>query len=112
MTTIEIPIRTYSLQNMRWHWAKKASFAKQQRKDAFLAARAAGVRSAPNGAFVVRMVRIGKRRLDKDNLASSWKHVQDGIAAAMGIDDGDERIDWQYDQQIGKAYSVIITIGA
>ena len=112
MTTIELPIRTYSLPNMRWHWARKATYAKQQRQEVFLAVRAAGIRSAPDGAFVVRLVRIGKRRLDKDNLAASWKHIQDSVALAMGIDDGDPRIDWQYDQQIGKAYSVIITIGA
>jgi len=52
------------------------------------------------------------RRMDSDGLAISFKGVRDGLAVAMGIDDGDERIEWQYDQQIGKEYSVSITIGA
>lgn len=112
MTTIEIPIRTWNTANCRWHWAKRAKYAKQCRLAAFTSARAAGVRSAPEGRFTVRLVRIGKRRMDSDGLAISFKGVRDGLAVAMGIDDGDERINWQYDQQIGKAYSVSITIGA
>lgn len=112
MTTIEIPIRTYNTANMRWHWAVKAKYAKQCRLAAFTAARLQGIRSAPDGRFTVRLVRIGKRRMDSDGLAISFKGVRDGLAAAMGIDDGDERIDWQYGQQIGKEYSVSITIGA
>ena len=110
MTVIEIPIRTYNTANCRWHWAKKAKYAKQHRQEAFIAARSAGVRAAPSGAFVVRLVRIGKRRMDTDGLAISFKGIRDGIASAMGIDDGDPRIDWQYSQEIGKAYSVKITI--
>jgi hypothetical protein len=112
MTTIEIPIRTWNTANCRWHWAKKAKIAKEQRLAGFTAARLQGIRTAPAGAFVVRLVRVGKRRMDSDGLAISFKAVRDGIAAAMGIDDGDPRITWQYDQEIGKAYSVKITIGA
>lgn len=95
---------------MRWHWAKKAKIAKEQRLLTFAESRLKGVNKAPAGAFTVRLVRIGKRRLDSDNLAASFKHVQDGLAVAMGIDDGDPRINWQYSQEIGKAYGVIITI--
>lgn len=112
MNTIEIPLRTWNTANCRWHWAKRAKYAKQCRTAAFMAARLQGIREPPNGAFVVRLVRIGKRRMDSDGLAISFKGVRDGIAAAMGIDDGDPRITWQYDQAIGKAYSVQITIGA
>jgi len=38
-------------------------------------------------------------RMDSDNLAGSMKAVRDGIADALGIDDGDERLTWKYDQQ-------------
>lgn len=112
MKTIQLHIRTYNTANMRWHWAVKAKYAKQCRQAAFLAVRCNGIKEPPNGAFVVRLVRFGKRRMDSDGLAISFKAVRDGIAAAMGIDDGDQRIDWQYSQEIGKTYSVTITIGA
>jgi hypothetical protein len=112
MTTFILPIRTYNTANCRWHWAKRAKYAKQCRTHAFLATRCNGISKPPSGAFAVRLVRIGKRRMDSDGLAISFKGVRDGIAAAMGIDDGDPRIEWQYGQEIGKEYSVQITIGA
>ena len=37
----------------------------------------------------VTLTRLGGRKLDPDNLANSFKHVQDGVAAWLGIDDGD-----------------------
>lgn len=107
---IEIPIRTYNTANCRWHWAKKAKYAKECRRTAYFAAKMIGISQAPAGAFMVRLVRIGKKRMDSDGLAISFKGIRDGLAAAMGIDDGDQRIDWQYSQQIGKAYGVIIII--
>jgi hypothetical protein len=112
MNTIELPIRTYNTANCRWHWAQKAKYAKQCRSHAFLAVRCAGISKPPEGAFVVRLVRIGKKRMDTDGLAISFKGIRDGIAAAMGVDDGNLRITWQYEQEIGKQYAVKITIGA
>jgi hypothetical protein len=40
--------------------------------------------------------------LDSDNLPVSMKHVRDGIADAMGVDDRDERVTWEYAQERGK----------
>lgn len=76
-----------------------------------MTAKAAGLLAAPDGAFVVRLVRIGKRRMDSDGLAISFKGIRDGLADAMGLDDGDPRIDWQYGQEIGKEYGVLVIIG-
>ena len=45
------------------------------------------------------MTRCAPRRLDSDNLASACKNARDGIAAALGVDDGDERIEWRYEQE-------------
>lgn len=57
-------------------------------------------------ACIVTLIRIGGRRLDPDNLATSFKPLQDAIAETLGIDDGDSRIEWQYRQiQRGKAES-------
>jgi hypothetical protein len=43
------------------------------------------------------MTRIAPRGLDDDNLAASFKGVQDGIAWALGIDD--RKIKWTYEQR-------------
>lgn len=110
MIELSLPLRTYNTANCRWHWAKKAKYAKDCRQAAFFLAKQHGISQAPVGAFVVRLVRIGKKRMDSDGLAISFKGIRDGLAQAMGIDDGDLRIDWQYSQEIGKNYGVKITI--
>lgn len=53
---------------------------------------------------VVTLTRVGPRKLDKDNLSGSFKHVQDEIARKLSVDDGDEsKVMWQYRQEpIGK----------
>jgi hypothetical protein len=38
------------------------------------------------------------RRLDPDNLAGALKPLQDAVAGWLGIDDGDERLRWEYGQ--------------
>ena len=52
---------------------------------------------------VITITRIGPRKLDSDNLAGSAKHVRDGVADWLGIDDGDERLTWEYAQRSGGA---------
>jgi hypothetical protein len=46
----------------------------------------------------VLIVRYGRRTLDDDNLATSYKNFRDELAAQLGIDDGDPRIKFSYDQ--------------
>jgi hypothetical protein len=38
------------------------------------------------------------RRVDLDNLAGALKPLQDAVAGWLGIDDGDERLRWEYGQ--------------
>ena len=101
---IEIPVRLVSLLNSREHHMARARRAKQQRSLARLQTIARLCRSplwarVANGCgLVVTITRIGPRELDDDNLAGSAKHVRDGIADALGIDDGDKRIVWRYRQ--------------
>lgn len=101
---IEIPVRLVSLLNSREHHMARARRAKQQRSLARLQTIARLCRSplwarVANGCgIVVTITRIGPRELDDDNLAGSAKHVRDGIADALGIDDGDKRIVWRYRQ--------------
>jgi len=60
----------------------------------------------------VRLTRVGPRRLDSDNLAAALKHVRDGVADALGVDDGDPRLEWIYDQQRCRPgeYAVLVDI--
>src|SRR5690242_18788265 len=89
---VELPLRLESLANRREHWAKRSKRAKVQRLTAW---RMAKVHPLP---CVVTITRIGPRPLDTDNLAISAKHVRDGIADRLGINDNDPRVEWRYRQ--------------
>ena len=47
-----------------------------------------------------------------DNLAAALKHVRDGVADALGMDDGDPRLVWLYGQRRGRPgeYAVLVEI--
>jgi hypothetical protein len=60
----------------------------------------------------IAFMRWGPRALDDDNLRASLKAIRDGVADALGIDDGDPRITWEYAQERRKAYGVRIRIEA
>lgn len=66
----------------------------------------AHVRVEPHGErhpkLLVTLTRVGPRRVDPDNLGNAFKAVQDGVAMAFGIDDGDETaVEWRYVRAIG-----------
>lgn len=46
----------------------------------------------------VELVRIGPGKPDDDNVVGAFKGIRDGIARAFGVDDGDPRWRWEYDQ--------------
>jgi crossover junction endodeoxyribonuclease RusA len=97
---VELPIRTWSEANARVHWATRARRAREQRRAARICVRAALARSlAPPLPLTVTLTRLAPKRLDTDNLAISLKAVRDGVADALGLDDGDERLVWRYAQE-------------
>lgn len=49
-------------------------------------------------SVVISLVSYRRTRLDNDNLAASFKPLQDCIAATLGVDDADERLRWEYGQ--------------
>lgn len=60
----------------------------------------------------VLVTRIGPRKIkdDHDNLRASAKHVVDGVADALGVDDGDRsKVSWTYAQAKGP-YAVRVEI--
>jgi hypothetical protein len=113
-----VPIRIESEMNRREHWAKRKKRFDAQRSGVWCARppgilRCAGRwHASGRQPLAVTLTRIGPRKLDSDNLASGFKAVRDEIARIIGIDDGDSRITWRYDQRKGKPreYSAIIRI--
>jgi len=98
-----LKIKTVSEMNSRSHWATRYRRLKVHNVAAYL-----GTLNAMRGnrltsdRFKITLTRIGMRSMDSDNLASSQKGVRDGIAAALRIDDGDDRLTWVYGQEKGK----------
>lgn len=119
MMKVLLPIRTWSEPNVRVHWAKRARRAHKQREAARMLVRAALAALPPwNPAReekrkrTVWLTRLAPRELDSDNLAAALKAVRDGVADALGMDDGDPRLVWLYGQRRGKPgeYAVQVEI--
>ncbi len=102
MIEVLLPVRTWSEANLRGHWGKRARRAKKQREAAWLLLRVARYALPKSGTAMITLTRIAPRALDTDNLASGLKAVRDGVADAMGVDDGSSRIEWRYAQERGK----------
>lgn len=101
MIEFRVNVKTVSEANAHEHWRKRQKRAKEQR----LMAKFGGMATMylPNANWfpcVVLLTRIGVRRLDSDNAVGACKHVRDGVADWLGIDDGDEsKVTWQYGPQ-------------
>jgi hypothetical protein len=110
-----VNIRTVSEANRasHEHWRKRQQRAKQQRSNAAWSAEACSKPKRWPLPCVIKLTRIAPSNgLDSDNLPVSMKHVRDGIADAMGIDDRDPRVTWEYSQERGapKQYAVRVEV--
>lgn len=92
-----LPLKLVSEANAHEHWRNRQKRAKAQRAAA-KAALGPDVKGPPP-PYLITITRIGPRKLDSDNLAGAGKHVRDGVADWLRIDDGDERLTWQYAQR-------------
>lgn len=115
----KIPLKTVSECNLREHWRQRHKRAVGQK---FLVEY--HLKPLCEGVLIplpckITLTRIGKRRMDTDNLAISFKHVRDAAADILfdpdgklckGRADGDPRIDWIYAQEISKEYSIKIKV--
>ena len=110
---LELAIRVVSELNAHTHWRRRQKRAAEQRAAARLALtqRLAG-KPRPKLPLVVLLTRIAPRELDDDNAVGAQKHVRDGIADALGINDRDKRVLWLYRQTKGapKQYGVRVEI--
>lgn len=113
---VTIPgLRVTTPGNTRRHWAAERKDAAAQRAAGKLAVLSLGrdaldvLRAAPK--IRVRFVRVGGRKMDPTNLVSAFKHCQDGMADAIGIDDGSDRYAWEWPaQEPGAGYAVRIEL--
>jgi len=135
--TITIPIRLVNPLNQRRHWRAVARTAKANRQAAYLCVGLrlrelpiAVARFAPLvpqvfsakrkrvaqtvvllAPIVVTITRIAPSSgLDSDNLGASAKPARDGIADALGRDDRDPLITWEYAQERGKPREYAVRI--
>jgi hypothetical protein len=102
-----IPVRVVSEANQSEHWRTKCKRKKQQQGAVW--EEWLDVRHVPICLpCTVRLTRIGPKRMDSDNLAGSFKHVQDQVARELGIDDGSRHIKWEYAQvAVGKRHYAV-----
>lgn len=98
-----------SAANLREHWRTRAKRVKQERKAAFYIAQSHGAPKHFTGT--ITFARYGWQPLDSDNLASACKAARDGIADAIDMDDGDEALEWKYEQYHGKP-ALVVTMEA
>lgn len=107
MIRVQIPIKIVSEANRREHFrvvAKRKALHRfnAQACMAFKLNPGFLMRHGQCDAITITLTRIGPRTLDDDNLASGFKACRDGVADWLGIDDGDKRLTWRYDQRKGK----------
>lgn len=95
---IYLPLRTVNGLNSREHWAVRARRAKKERGEVGLFVRRWNL--AP--PCTVTLTRLSTAQMDGDGLQAALKHVRDGVADAIGVDDADPRITWQYRQEKAK----------
>lgn len=105
MISVTLPLRLLSEANERGSWHAGAKRAKGQRRVTMMALLRATRRFVATEPLpvAVTLTRIAPRKLDDDNLQRACKAVRDGVADALGVDDGDERIEWRYKQRHGMA---------
>lgn len=106
-----VPLRLGRGLNDRLHWAKRASKVKQERLTVAWALKLAKAQP-PALPAVVTIIRASPSKIpmDLDNLAGACKGVRDQLAEWIGVDDGDARVTWKYDQRVSKQWEVAVII--
>lgn len=109
-----VPLKTVSEANQREHHMAKARRVKAHRGTMELAMRAHLGGKRIWTPAIITLTRIAPRLLDSDNAVGAMKACRDGIAAAIGIDDGSPLVEWRYAQARGKAreYAVRVRLEA
>ena len=89
------------------HWSTQARKRKRQRQSTQISWVLDHMPRALEPGMRVKIVRLGPRSLDSDNLQAACKSVRDAVAEMLGINDRMEI--WDYGQERGE-YGVRIEI--
>ena len=97
MIRVAMPIMTVSLLNMREHWR---ATAKRKAEHRYVVSQYFKGLPVPALPITVTLTRWSCGTLDAhDNLPSAFKHIVDGLAAWIGIDDASNQVEWKYAQR-------------
>jgi hypothetical protein len=104
MIEFRIQEKTRSLnESFRGDWRPRAAVAKRQRTKA--------MKACPKwpgmALLVVRLTRVSPGTLDGDSVPAALKHVRDGVADRLKIDDASPLVAWEYHQAKGEAEVVV-----
>jgi hypothetical protein len=106
-------LKTVSELNQREHWGAKNRRKQDQQEQVAVAMLNALRGKRIELPCVVKLIRIGPKKLDEgDNLSSAFKGIRDQIARQLGTDDGGDRVRFEYAQMpIGsRDYAVKVEI--
>lgn len=56
----------------------------------------------------VTLVLCRPRRLDSDSVPATLKWLRDAVAKSLGVDDGDERVEWEYGQCVSNGTEGVV----
>ena len=93
-----LPIQTVNESNNRDHWSVRARRTKLARCLARMLLGASARLGTGQGAKIT-LTRVGPRELDGDGCCSALKATRDGVADALGVDDGSPLLEWVYLQR-------------
>lgn len=108
---LDIPVRVVSEANQREFWTSRMRRKRAQQGVVMLFAKDIARRlgeSQIKKIVLTRIVDSRGKKMDLDNLAGAFKHVQDEIARIVGIDDG--KIRWEYAQGRSRENGVRVEI--
>ena len=115
--SIMLPMKTVNESNRRDHWGTSARRHAHQRQivKMSLGARCRPIRDAMmqdrSKRLAILLTRYSRSKLDTDGVVSAMKHVRDEVAACLGVDDGEERVTWEYAQaRVPSGYAIRIAI--
>lgn len=90
-------IKTISEANAREHWSGKHRRKVAQQGTFAMLWRA--YRPSVSLPATITFTRYSCNVLDSDNLAGAFKHVRDQLAKEIGVDDGSDKLKFEYRQE-------------
>lgn len=98
-TTVVLYVKTVSELNQRECWQARLRRKKAQQSAARPVFLAAFNLTRPKPPLAITFTRVSVMRLDPDAIGCAMKHLQDCLCSVLGIDDGDDRLTFVYQQR-------------